>query len=83
MSYLALYRRFRPTTFNQVIGQDVIVTTLINQLKTQKIGHAYLFCGARGTGKTSLAYAWGKFVEQDSCVSSVEPSWKDKSDFLG
>ena len=55
MSYLALYRRFRPTTFNQVIGQDVIVTTLINQLKTQKIGHAYLFCGARGTGKTSLA----------------------------
>ena len=55
MSYLALYRRFRPTKFDQVIGQDVIVTTLINQLKTQKIGHAYLFCGARGTGKTSLA----------------------------
>lgn len=39
--------------------------------------------GISGTGKTSLAYAWGKFVKQDSCVSSVEPSWRDKADFLG
>ena len=39
--------------------------------------------GISGTGKTSLAYAWGKFVNNDSCVASVEPSWRDKSDFLG
>ena len=46
-------------------------------------GKLIILQGISGTGKTSLAYAWGKFVEQDSCVSSVEPSWKDKSDFLG
>ena len=46
-------------------------------------GKMIILQGISGTGKTSLAYAWGKFVEQDSCVSSVEPSWKDKSDFLG
>lgn len=46
-------------------------------------GKLIILQGISGTGKTSLAYAWGKFVEQDSCVASVEPSWKDKSDFLG
>ena len=46
-------------------------------------GKLIILQGISGTGKTSLAYAWGKFVKQDSCVSSVEPSWKDKSDFLG
>ena len=46
-------------------------------------GKMLILQGISGTGKTSLAYAWGKFVEKDSCVSSVEPSWKDKSDFLG
>ena len=46
-------------------------------------GKMIILQGISGTGKTSLAYAWGKFVKQDSCVSSVEPSWKDKSDFLG
>ena len=46
-------------------------------------GKLIILQGISGTGKTSLAYAWGKFVQQDSCVSSVEPSWKDKSDFLG
>ena len=46
-------------------------------------GKMIILQGISGTGKTSLAYAWGKFVDQDSCVSSVEPSWKDKSDFLG
>ena len=46
-------------------------------------GRMIILQGISGTGKTSLAYAWGKFVDQDSCVSSVEPSWKDKSDFLG
>ena len=46
-------------------------------------GKLIILQGISGTGKTSLAYAWGKFVKKDSCVSSVEPSWRDKSDFLG
>ena len=62
MSYLALYRRFRPTTFDKVIGQEHIIKTLINQIKTQNVGHAYLFCGVRGTGKTSIAKIFAKAV---------------------
>ena len=54
MSYTAMYRRFRPTTFEEVKGQDAIVTTLKNQIRSDRIGHAYLFCGTRGTGKTSI-----------------------------
>ena len=53
--YLALYRKYRPRTFEEVVGQDHIVKTLINQIKLDKISHAYLFCGSRGTGKTSTA----------------------------
>ena len=52
MSYTALYRKFRPDNFDDVKGQDHIVTTLTNQIKANRIGHAYLFCGTRGTGKT-------------------------------
>lgn len=55
MSYTALYRKFRPDTFADVKGQDHIVTTLKNQLKVNRIGHAYLFTGTRGTGKTTVA----------------------------
>ena len=55
MSYTALYRKFRPTTFEEVKGQDHIVTTLKNQIRANRIGHAYLFCGTRGTGKTTVA----------------------------
>ena len=55
MSYTALYRKFRPTTFEDVKGQEHIVTTLKNQIKAERIGHAYLFCGTRGTGKTTVA----------------------------
>lgn len=54
-SYTALYRKFRPSTFEDVKGQDHIVTTLRNQLKAGRIGHAYLFTGTRGTGKTTVA----------------------------
>ena len=54
-SYMALYRKFRPDGFEDVKGQDAIVKTLKNQLKAGRIGHAYLFCGTRGTGKTSVA----------------------------
>ena len=55
MSYTALYRKFRPATFADVKGQDHIVSTLKNQLKANRIGHAYLFTGTRGTGKTTVA----------------------------
>lgn len=62
MSYTALYRKFRPDTFGEVKGQDHIVTTLKNQIKADRIGHAYLFCGTRGTGKTSIAKLFAKAV---------------------
>lgn len=62
MSYTALYRKFRPSRFEDVKGQDHIVTTLKNQIKAQRIGHAYLFCGTRGTGKTSIAKIFAKSV---------------------
>jgi len=55
MSYTALYRKWRPTTFDNVVGQDHIVKTLKNQIKSDRVAHAYLFCGTRGTGKTSTA----------------------------
>ena len=62
MSYTALYRKFRPAGFEEVKGQDPIVTTLKNQIKANRIGHAYLFCGTRGTGKTSVAKIFAKAV---------------------
>ncbi len=55
MSYTALYRKFRPDNFEDVKGQDHIVKTLRNQILADRIGHAYLFCGTRGTGKTTVA----------------------------
>ncbi len=55
MGYIALYRKYRPQTFDDVIGQDHIITTLRNQILNDKISHAYLFTGTRGTGKTSTA----------------------------
>ncbi|MCR5129735.1 MAG: DNA polymerase III subunit gamma/tau [Lachnospiraceae bacterium] len=62
MSYTALYRKFRPQSFEDVRGQEHIVTTLKNQLKADRIGHAYLFCGTRGTGKTTIAKIFAKAV---------------------
>lgn len=62
VSYLALYRRFRPQTFEDLIGQDVVVKALMNQIRTDKVGHAYLFCGARGTGKTTVAKIFAKAI---------------------
>lgn len=62
MSYQALYRKWRPTSFSDVKGQDHIVTTLRNQIKLDRVGHAYLFCGTRGTGKTTIAKIFAKAV---------------------
>lgn len=66
MSYMALYRKFRPTAFGDVRGQEHIVTTLKNQIKADRIGHAYLFCGTRGTGKTTIAKIFAKAVNCES-----------------
>lgn len=60
MSYKALYRTYRPKTFNEVVGQRAVIKTLKNALKQDKIAHAYLFCGPRGTGKTSMARLFAK-----------------------
>ena len=62
MSYQALYRKWRPGTFEDVQGQDHIVRTLKNQLRSGRVGHAYLFCGSRGTGKTSVAKIFARAV---------------------
>ena len=55
MGYTALYRKFRPQTFSEMVGQEAIIKTLKNQIIAQRVGHAYLFNGGRGTGKTSAA----------------------------
>ena len=71
MSYTALYRKFRPAAFEDVKGQDHIITTLQNQIKANRIGHAYLFCGTRGTGKTTVAKIFAKAV---NCEHPVDGS---------
>ena len=68
MSYTALYRKLRPQTLSAVIGQQHIVRTLKNQLKNDRIPHAYLFSGTRGTGKTSTAKIFAKAV---NCKSPI------------
>ena len=66
MAYKALYRTHRPTTFSDVVGQRYIVETLRNSIVKQKVVHAYLFCGPRGTGKTTIAKLFAKAVNCDS-----------------
>ena len=69
MSYTALYRKFRPSAFEDVKGQDHIITTLQNQIRANRIGHAYLFCGTRGTGKTTVAKIFAKAVNCEHPVN--------------
>ncbi len=62
MSYLILARKYRPQFFDQVIGQDAVITTLKNAITLNRLHQAYLFCGARGVGKTSLARIFAKSI---------------------
>lgn len=71
LSYMALYREFRPKSFEDIIGQDHIVTTLKNQINSDRIAHAYLFTGTRGTGKTSMAKIFSKAV---NCLDPIDGS---------
>lgn len=70
MAHLALYRRYRPKTFSEVIGQKSIIQTLTNALKTNTVSHAYLLCGQRGTGKTTIARLLAKAVNCTNLVNS-------------
>ena len=69
MAYTALYREWRPKTFDEVVGQSHVTTTLKNQIKNNRIAHAYLLCGTRGTGKTSTAKI---FAKADNCLNSQD-----------
>ncbi len=71
MSYTSLYRKFRPIGFEDVKGQEHIVKTLKNQIKANRVGHAYLFCGTRGTGKTTIAKILARAV---NCEHPVDGS---------
>ena len=77
MAYLALYRMFRPTSLDDVVRQEHIVTILKNQIETGRVGHAYLFCGPRGTGKTSIAKI---FASSINCERPVNGSACGKCD---
>ncbi len=72
-SYQVIPRKYRPQTFASVVGQDAIVTTLKNALRFQRLAHAYLFCGCRGTGKTTLARVFAKALNCQNLTENQEP----------
>lgn len=89
--YQALYRKYRPSNLNDIVGQNVIVKTLLNSIKNNKITHAYLFTGPRGTGKTSMAKAFAKIINClnpndtvpcDVCVSCIKTNLKQNTDII-
>lgn len=69
MAYQALYRKYRPTTFNEVVGQETIIQTLKNAKAQDRVAHAYLFCGPRGTGKTTIAKIFARML---NCTSTED-----------
>lgn len=71
MEYQALYRKYRPKTFDEVYGQEVIVKTLKNAIKNNKLTHAYLFIGPRGTGKTSIAKIFAKTINCENSIDGI------------
>lgn len=71
--YQVIARKFRPKTFREVVGQEAIITTLKNALKFNRLAHAYLFCGSRGTGKTTIARLFAKILNCQSITSEYEP----------
>ena len=71
MEHLSLYRKYRPKTFEEVVGQEHITRALQNQIATGKVGHAYLFTGSRGIGKTSVARIFAKAV---NCLNNENGS---------
>ena len=77
MHYLALYRKYRPTNFNEVVGQDKVITVIKNEIINNRISHAYLFSGPRGTGKTTTAKIIAKLV---NCTNSVNGECCNKCD---
>ena len=73
MSFLSLYRKYRPENFNDLIGQDQVKQTLKNALKNDRVAHAYLFAGPRGTGKTSTAKVFAKSLNCANPSPDFEP----------
>lgn len=73
MEYQVLYRKYRPRKFSDVVGQDVITKTLVNSIKSNKISHAYLFSGPRGTGKTTVAKIFSRSINCEHLINGVDP----------
>ena len=88
MSYKVLYRKYRPTNFEHVVGQKNIVTILKNAIKNDRISHAYLFCGPRGTGKTTMAKIFAKAVNCekenicDKCKNCIAANENNHPDII-